>query len=171
MSVHLYTNGAWTDSGKIYRNSLNLWSFSPNTTTGGVSITSENGVIKFANTATSSSNIESTITLPAGTYTLKANANRIPVDNTYACIQVYKSSPFVSALINNNSAVDGVSTFTIAEEFNVALRIRVDIGTDYNDFELRPTLNVGTTAIDFEPYNVVDWYTNNGHGYSSGAWS
>ena len=130
----------------------NLWQNLPNRTAAGVDISSENGVIHFTNTATSSYNVEYSIGLPAGTYTIKANANRIPANDENACIQVYNGSTQLYTKVSNNAAINGAATFTINQNLTVSLRIRLQNGVDYTGFELRPTLNSGSTAMDFEPY-------------------
>lgn len=130
----------------------NLWQNLPNRTSADVDISSENGVIYFTNTATSSYNVEYSINLPAGTYTIKANANRIPTNDENACIQVYNGSAQLYTKVSNNAAINGAATFTINQNLTVSLRIRLQNGVDYTGFELRPTLNSGSTAMDFEPY-------------------
>ena len=139
----------------------NLWSHLPNITKNGVTFKFDGEKIILSGTATSSFNIEMYISLKAGTYTLKANANRIPIDEDTFCIQMYKPN-VVWAGIHNNNSINGTSTFTLNEDTdNIALRIRAAAGANYDGFELRPMLNEGTEALPYEPYGYK-FYTNAG---------
>ena len=126
--------------------------------TAGVTLSWDGEKISFSGTCTSSQNITKDIELKAGTYTLKANANRNPIDDTASCIDIYKASPFFMVKIENNNAVEGTKTFTIAEDTTVSLRIRLGNGINYDDFEIRPMLNEGSSALPYEPYSTEVWH-------------
>ena len=141
----------------------NLWDFFPNTSRSGVTFTSDGKKIILNGTATSSFNIEMNISLKAGTYTLKSNANRVPIDEGTYCIQVYKPNVVLSGVTNKN-AVDGTSTFTLNEDTdNIVLRIRAAQGAVYDGFEIIPTLNEGSEALPYESFGYK-FYTNAGTG-------
>ena len=61
----------------------------------------------------------------------------------------------------------------------VGVRIKISVNgstipliteSDFDNGTYYIMMNVGSAALPYEPYNVVDWYANNGHGYTSGAW-
>lgn len=159
MGVHLYSNGAWTDSGRIYRNSLNLVNISDFTMT--VEPASTNKLLWSG-------------ALNAGIYTFS----------------IYQVNNYTSALRNTIQIKVGTDTyyesgtpdyhlssglhyytFTVSEDAtNVELRYWTNTISNECNYT-NAMLNTGSTALAYEPYNVVDWYTNYGHGYSSGAWS
>lgn len=156
---NLTQNGTPTPSDPIYpsecgERTSNLWEYHPDATMGGVTVHWDGEKIVFSNTCTSSSNLQYAYgTLPAGTYTLKANANHISVDNINACIDLYQSSPFFQKKIVNNEAVNGTVTFTLTSDLTgVYLRIRLEDGVNYDGFTLAPMLNSGSTALPYEPF-------------------
>ena len=136
--------------------SSNLWSYHPDTTSGGVRLLWDGEKINYSNTCTYASNSTMTINLKKGTYTLKVNANRIPVENDYSCIDIYHPSSGLLKQVTNRNAVNGKVTFTIDDDLsNASLRIRLDNGTNYDGFEIRPMLNIGETSL---PYDVYGQY-------------
>ena len=132
----------------------NLWSFYPERTYGGVTLSWNGEKISYSGTCTASGNFMMNVKLKAGTYTLKANANRIPIDNNYPCIVLYRDSSFFMATITNCGAVEDSETFTINEDMNVTLRIRTHVGANYDGFEIRPMLNTGSTPLPYEPWGI-----------------
>lgn len=152
MGVHLYTNGAWTDSGKIYRNSLNLFD---GTLLGG---NYTNANFDLSGNAYVYKSIK--VLLPAGIYTFSwgknVNVVRLIIDGNY-------SQP-----VSTN-----VSAYTITSTtdgfIGISFRDTTSAETIW-DISIPIMLNSGATSLPYEPYNVVDWYTNTGHGYTSGAW-
>lgn len=151
MGVHLYTNGAWTDSGRIYRNSLNLFD--------GDLIDGYFSDITFR-TSTPGSVFKSIRThLENGTYTFSfthpVRIVRLIIDNTYT-----------------ENLAENVTEYTITvsnDVYDVGISFRDEItGTLWDDSPIM--LNAGSIALTYEPYNVVDWYTNTGHDYNLGAW-
>lgn len=153
MGVHLYTNGAWTDSGWIYRNSENLFD---SILIGGIF---QDNNFNISGSTTVYKSIK--IYLTAGSYTFSwgnnVNVVRLVIDGSY-------SQP----------AVTDVNTYTITLTTDgyvgISFRDTTSESTEWDD-TTPIMLNVGSTAIPYEPYNIVDWYINHGHGYSSGAWS
>ena len=161
MGVHLYTNGAWTDAGKIYRNSLNLFN--------GViaiddSILTDNGKpLPFQNYAVS----EYIDILPNTEYTFSFfhNAEENRTTFTLSTYDEQKSTilPLEMQTINN------IQGYTMHITTSASARyLRINWKKPYDEDMM---LVQGNIALPYEPYNVVDWYTNNGHDYSSGAWS
>ena len=136
--------------------SSNLWSYHPDTTSGGVRLLWDGEKINYSNTCTQATNSVMTIDLKKGTYTLKVNANRIPVENDNSCVDIYHQSSGLFKKITNRNAVNGKITFTLDDDLsNVVLRIRVNNGTNYDGFEIRPMLNIGETSL---PYDVYGQY-------------
>ena len=130
----------------------NFWNFQPSTEYSGVTLTWNGAKIVFSGICTSSSNLKKSITLSAGTYTIKANANRIPLEDYNSCVDVYKESPYMLAKIPNRNAINGIANFTLGNETTVSLRIRIEAGVNYDGFTLEPMLNAGSTALPYEPY-------------------
>lgn len=153
MGVHIYTNGVWTDSGRIYRNSLNL--FNKSTALIDYYVNDTNGIIS-KNT----------------TYNTSASAS-IDVEGLeyiYPNTNEYTSARAWGAFYDDsNNYVSGFNgyNFAIAVPSN-AKTVRFTVSNIYIDAF---SVNGGSLPIPYEPYNVVDWYANIGHGYSSGAWS
>lgn len=136
--------------------SSNLWSYHPDTTLGGVRLLWDGEKINYSNTCTQASNSIMAIDLKKGTYTLKVNANRIPVENENSCIDIYHPSSGLFKKVTNRDAVNGKVTFTLNDDLsNVFLRIRVNNGTNYDGFEIRPMLNIGEASL---PYDVYGQY-------------
>ena len=133
--------------------SSNLWSYHPDTTSGGVRLLWDGEKINYSNTCTDAANSVMTIDLKKGTYTLKVNANRIPVKNDGSCIDIYHPSSGLLKRITNKDAVNGKVTFTLDDDLsNVSLRIRLNSGTNYDGFEIRPMLNIGETSLSYDVY-------------------
>ena len=136
--------------------SSNLWSYHPDITSGGVRLLWDGEKINYSNTCTQAANSTMVIDLKKGTYTLKVNANRIPVDNDNSCVDIFHQSSGLLKRITNRNAVNGKVTFTLDDDLsNVSLRIRVNKGTNYDGFEIRPMLNIGETSL---PYDVYGQY-------------
>lgn len=144
---------------------VNLWNFQPSAERSGVTLTWNGAKIVFSGICTLSSNLTKSITLSAGTYTIKANANRIPVEDDNSCVDVYKASPYMMAKITNRNAINGIANFTLGEETTVILRIRVQADVNYDGFTLEPMLNSGSTALPYEPYGYKLPLTVNGVEY------
>lgn len=160
MGVHLYTNGAWTDSGRIYRNSLNLFD-------GNYELAYMSG----AANAQYSTNIADvrTAVIPCEPNT-KYSILRSD-DGNRLRIATYTVKPInnTTGTLLHDSMTD-VST-TITTPANAAyLAVYVISGATQSTNVLTMIVEGDIVPTSYEPYNVVDWYTNTGHGYSSGAW-
>ena len=146
---------------KKYHVSTNKWSYNPSTSSSGVTVEYVNGELRFTGQATASYNFHALTNLKEGTYTLATNANRIPVNNSQFCANVYKAN-VITAGVQNNAAVSGAETFTINSDSDgegIDLRIRIDNGVDYTGFVLKIMLNEGSTALPFEEYSSEVWHT------------
>lgn len=130
----------------------NLWDFQPSVKRSGVTLTWNGAKIVFSGLCTSSANLSKTITLSSGTYTIKANANRIPLEDNNSCVDVYNARPFLMASVANRNATNGIANFTLGEETTLQIRIRIQAGVNYDGFTLEPMLNLGSTALPYEPY-------------------
>lgn len=162
MGVHLYTNGAWTDSGRIYRNSLNLYDINN---------------VNFYNAY-----LTSTIWLLAD----DSRSIRIPVEgNTTYTLSVSEALAIfrISASSNPNlepTAVGvsareiirsaNINTYTFTTNPNDSIIIFQGSFSTFETWKNLIMLTTGSAFLPYEPYNVVDWYTNTGYDYSSGAW-
>lgn len=162
MSVHLYTNGAWKDSGKIYRNSLNIY---------------DKDNVNFYNAY-----LTSTIWLLAD----DSRSVKIPIDGntTYTLSTIDPLAVFrISASSNPNLEPtaagviareivrsSNINSYTFTTNANDSIIIFQGSFSTFETWKNQLMLNLGSTALPYEPYNVVDWYTNHGHDYSSGAW-
>lgn len=128
-----------------------LWRNLSNYRGAGVTIRSEINGLYFSGTCTSSANVVINAPLAAGSYTLKANANRMPVVDNNACVQIYWNTSDIPTVLNRN-AITGSVYFTVRSDIeSVEYRIRLQSGVNYDGFILRPTLNIGD-AKPFEPY-------------------
>lgn len=148
MGVHLYTNGAWTDSGRIYRNSLNL--FDKNDVTQNVRLDAEGNFIESTNCNTSDYIDVQSSTAITQAYSFSFENCIAEYDENYNFVTRYVSG-------NGNFITSATTKY-----------IRMTIQKARTDTAM---LYYGNVVIPYEPYNVVDWYTNYGHGYTSGAWS
>lgn len=122
----------------------------------GVTMTYDNGVITLNGTCTASANFDLyNIALSANTYTLSANANKVPVNNGYAFVQLYDSTNNQIITLVNSNAMGSVTTTTISDG-TFLYRIRIDEGTTYDNVVLKPQLEIGSTATAYEPYHKYD---------------
>ena len=151
MGVHLYTNGAWTDSGRIYRNSLNL--FDPSQVVAGYQYDFSSQTLVPSETL----DFLGYIPVSIGSY-LRIYENTA-IGNF--CFVFDENKNLIAQL------VPGAGNPIIISSDNVKY-----IGFNVNqEYDLSKYMFAKTAiVIPYEPYNVVDWYTNNGHGYTSGAW-
>ena len=158
MGVHLYSNGAWTDSGKIYRNSLNI--FNSEIVQGGI--------------ATNGDLLPSQLRVRSFQPIQSEQEYTISTNKRIRLLMAYNDTTAVQLLADYSVIPSPTSTFTMPAGTNILgiAFCNADPTTEINpEDNLQIMLNTGSIALPFEPYNVVDWYTNHGHGYSSGAWS
>lgn len=161
MGVHLYTNGAWTDSGWIYRNSLNLFDIAL-VEQGGYNAPA--GSIIEKTLSTTRCRYNQTIPLPADTLSLTCPSN---IKINYIWIDNNGLSLGGSGFQRNGDTATAPEN---AVSMTFLMGLDGDIQCTTSDFH-DVCIVSGATPIPYEPYNIVDWYTNNGHGYTSGAWS
>lgn len=144
---------SWYIEGPCGEETANLWSYNPSVTRNGVTLSYDGTKINFSGLCNGSDNIETNISLSAGTYTIAANANRSPVTDSTYCILIYKSG-VVECGISNTRAAIGKNSFTLAnDESNIKMRIRIQNGVDYDGFYIQPMMNTGSDILPFEPYN------------------
>lgn len=165
MGAHLYTNGAWTDSGRIYRNSLNL--YNKGTTTVYDAFLSD--IDKWLIDA---GGVSKSIKIPCDSGTHYT----ISIPDNVSVFRIYESSN--AAIEPTNSGVDvsriirsaNIHEYTFTTLSNTKVIIFQATGAELDIWFNNLMFNLGGIAFPYEPYNVVDWYINTGHGYSSGAW-
>jgi hypothetical protein len=111
----------------------------------------ENGVITLNGTATATRFVFSGLffTLPKGTYSIKANPSTI--GDSGGSIRLTTTDSAVSGA-SINFASTGFNTFTTTEELKVGWQIRTSSGVTYNNFVIKPQLEVGNQATTYEPY-------------------
>ena len=121
-------------------------------TLNGVTLKNENGKITLNGTCTESANFEMNyINLPEGTYTLKANASGVPVNNIYAFVQLWDAKNEQQFWISNDLALRS-TTRTVKISAKFLYRIRIEKGVTYDNLTLSPQLESGNTATEYEPY-------------------
>lgn len=151
MGVHLYTSGAWTDSGRIYRNSVNLFDKSKSQI--GYQYNSQGEIEPLADYATS---------------------GYIPVLTGETYIRCYNNQSIGNYIVEYDNDLNFIRNYPTG----IGQPITIPEGVSYvafniylNEYSLDSYMFIqGQTPKPYEPYNVVDWYINNGHGYYSGAW-
>lgn len=130
----------------------NLWKTFSSRVSSDVTIVHDGEKYLFSGTCNESINISLGAELDAGTYSLQANANRIPVENINSCIDVWIPSLNKLYNIKNEVATYKTITFSIDAPAECSLRIRLEKGVNYDGFELKPMLNSGSTPLPYEPY-------------------
>lgn len=121
-------------------------------TLNGVTLTCVNGVYTLNGTCTSSVLFMlGDYYLDGGSYTLKANTELIPANNSDALVQVYSAVAQNELLIRNNTPIDSAVTKNIPSGM-WNFRFRVTGGVTYNNFKIKPQLEKNTVATAFEPY-------------------
>ena len=133
-----------------------LYSNATTRTINGVTMTYDNGVITLNGTCTTSANFElGNIALCANTYTLSANANKVPVNNTYSFVQLYDSTNNQQITVSNSKAQE-CTTVTTTVDGNFIYRVRIHVGCVYDNVILKPQLELGSAATEYEPYRKYD---------------
>ena len=138
-----------------------LYSTMTASTSNGVTLTYDNGKITLNGSCTASYNFRlGDIVLGAGTYTLSANANKVPVLNNRNLIELYDAETNQRIYVTNSNAQSS-HTATTSSDGTFLYRIRIEAGTTYDNFVLQPQLEAGTTATSYEPYaaDTADIYT------------
>lgn len=159
---------------KIYRNSKNFFRASTTATNGTVLFitqtenSSELILNKEVSQDPTSTNVDVNFSLAAGNYTIKIlGLNELSEIFDRAFVRNSDSEIIVQDIYNNTP-----KTFTLSEDTNVSRFVIVADSTSvYTNQTVTVMINSGSSAIPYEPYNVVDWY---GYKYklrASGAWS
>ena len=120
-------------------------------------------------TATASRNFSvSNIHFDAGTYTISAN-NTATVGSGNALVQIYSYSyPKNDSLLAPDNQIDSFKTITIPTASDYECRIKITKGMDYNNLKIKPQLEVGTVATEYEPYKGVQTAASNEDGVVEG---
>lgn len=120
-------------------------------------------------TATGSANFTiGKIHFDAGTYTISAN-NTATVGSGNALVQIYSYSyPKNDSLLAPDNQIDSFKTITIPTASDYECRIKITKGMDYNNFKIKPQLEVGTVATEHEPYKGVQTAVSNEDGVIEG---
>lgn len=133
---------------------VNLLPKFSNETKSGVTLTvDEDGTCHLNGTATANTFFHVDVNLGEGDYVLSVN-NAVAHSNTGSYLQFkysdieYTGSPVASFLNANASKPVTVSGRTIT-----GVRIRIAGGATFNDYIIKPQLQKGTIATDYEPYN------------------
>lgn len=153
----------------VSRHGKNLFKVTPNTING-VTISKKNDYFVLNGTATASNNFVVSIGhLPAGKYTLSANN---PANNgvNYSLVDVFSSNPY-SIIAIHDAVNNGVATGQLAESAEYLCRVRIENGVVYNNFIIKPQLEVGDTATDYEAYTEPATYIPAADGTVSGVTS
>ncbi|MBO5810848.1 MAG: hypothetical protein J6R32_08500 [Bacteroidales bacterium] len=154
MGVHLYTNGAWTDGGKIYRNSLNLY----NKTDLSIAVGQRYITVQQS--------------LNPGLYAISFD---FISDNTGDnSIILYNSGSIVVNVSVPAAALRRSIVVNTNNQYIDEIRFYSAVGYTPSESYYAEIKNIminsGNKKLPYEPYNIIDWYTNTGHDYSSGAW-
>lgn len=168
MGVHLYTNGTWTDSGRIYRNSLNEYygSITNNKYIDGDG-NEQNGIYPTYSISYIKIDVSENETY---SYSFINNLAGI---RAHRRINAFDSDgQFIAPIVDIYPLeTDNYNSANFTTPINCSYITINFVNQEKNNGDTEQMLNLGSTALPYEPYNVVDWYTNNGHGYTSGAWS
>lgn len=117
----------------------------------GMKLTKVNDYYILNGTATSSGLFTTTMALAGGTYTLSASN---PTHNglDLAIVQVY-SDTTKNSLVAKDNAPYSEYTATISAANNYQFRIRYESGVTYNNYIVKPQLELGTEFTEYKPYD------------------
>lgn len=137
----------------------------------GVKLTKVNDYYVLNGTATSSGLFVTTEPLSSGTYTLSANN---PTHNNVenAIVQVYSPTTNCS-LVAFDKYINSTATLDLVGAEDYQFRIRYENGVTYNNYIIKPQLELGTSATEYEEYKGKQTigipYSLNGIPVSSGG--
>ena len=158
-------------SVKVSRYGKNLLPKIQSQSASGVTLSyTDDGSYILNGTCTQSYNfVSKTIILHEGMYTLSANN---PSHNglAVALVQVYSYENGKNIYVEDNRA-NGKMTLQLPYGKKYEFRIRVQEGINYNNFVIKPQLELGTTATAYEPYIEPTTYTPNADGTVEGITS
>lgn len=138
----------------VTRYGKNLFAVTPGSTNFGITLSKMGDYYVLNGTPTTSGLFITKIGyLPAGTYTVSANN---PKHNdlgklSVPIVQLY-SSTTLSSVAAIDDKVNSKSTATIKAGGNYEVRIRYQENVTYNNFIIKPQLEFGSTATEYEPY-------------------
>lgn len=119
----------------------------------GVTLSKVNDYYILNGTCTESTNyVPFSIIIPAGTYTISAN-NPVTNNTGTAIIQLYNPG-LEEAIAAWDSKISATATKTMTGD-SYQFRIRVQKGITYDNFIIKPQLEIGDTATEYEPYKAV----------------
>lgn len=121
-------------------------------TNNGLTLTFTNGIGKITGTWASATylvvdNLD--LVLSPNTYTLSTNSNI----TSYPYFYLYSGDTAVVSMLSSDN---NVKTFTISENTPIT-KISIYFGANRDYKEIKPMLNTGSTALDYEPYGNY-WY-------------
>ena len=131
------------------------------TTSSGVSYVSENGEITLNNTASSNAfintlNSATDLYLEAGTYTLSAN-NPVSAGGSSGQNVIRLATgngDVIAGTVCTMNTVNASITFTITEAVKCFLQLRIQSGTTFTDFKIKPQLEKGSQATSYSQYKT-----------------
>lgn len=127
-------------------------------TTKGVTLSKVDDYYVLNGTCTGTGNmILNNISLESGIYTLSAN-NPEKTGNNQALLQVYSASTG-GGLATYNTTINGVVTGYLPQADDYYIRIRLDNGFVYDNFIIKPQLELGAKATEYKAF--VDVSTAN----------
>ena len=122
-------------------------------TQNGVTVTlDEEGYFVLNGMCTTSYNfIFRNVTLHTGQYTLSMQREGNFPDSELL-LQIYSATNGSLCGLNNNSVSTSATGNVKSASNDYEFRIRIDAGFNYNNSKVRPMLNIGSTALPYEPY-------------------
>lgn len=135
----------------VSRYGKNLFPSFEDQTANGITLKKVNDYYVLNGTATQEGLFQKMEALQSGRYTLSANN---PTHNSIetAIVQVY--SPTIGMLnIAPDNRVNSKITIDIEGAVDYFFRIRYEKGVTYNNYVVKPQLEIGDVATDYEPYN------------------
>ena len=116
----------------------------------------ESGKITLNGTSTANrftQNFTGTLYLKTGTYTLSINNITTISGGNNNCIRVSDlDGTTISGSTCGFGTINNSTTFDIESDGYYKIQIRTNNGTTYRDFIIKPQLEKGSTATDYEPY-------------------
>lgn len=135
---------------KVAVRGKNLFKVTPSTQNG-VTLSKYDDYYVLNGTATESGNFVSSIgKLPKGTYTLTANN---PTNNEvgWSLVDVYSANPYSIIAVKDN-VNNGKITTELEESNEYLCRVRIEKGVTYSNFIIKPQLEFGSVATEYEEY-------------------
>lgn len=145
----------------------NLFPSFDSETNNGVTLSRVGNYYVLNGTATASGFFVRTRSLPAGTYTISAS-NPTHNNNALALVQIYSHTVGYQLTAWDN-AVNAAATATIQAANDWQFRIRYENGVTYKNFIVKPQLELGSVATEYEEYVPYETYTPNADGSVDGV--